>query len=766
MAIAFNAATVGGITASGRTASVTHTANGSNRAVIVMVVGGCGPSNEQPWGNGDSEGLTCTYGGSAMTLLGHIGTNAGTFGGVAFFGMLNPPTGVQTVAFSKTNNTWSLRAAAMSYTGVASFGAASATYGTGSGAGLGMTVSAAVGEVVAQAFVTLLGTVTSWSATGGGTQRQIVNATDSGGGAYGVFGDAPGAALVAFSGTRTTSGDQYAAAAVRLLPAAGGEPENPGELTTISATGAYTYNIPSWATHVDIVAIGGGGGGAGGANVGNGDGQGGNAGTWQSVTVKRGVDIPSGVTQITGVVGTGGAGGDTTLSSGNAPGSAGNQSTALASGLSLSAAGGAGGSGINTTGGSLTYGKSPGNLIFNGQTYTGGAQAGASNNPSGNGVAGNAPGGGGEGGGGTLFGTGSDGGAGGAGRVFFYAYHVGTDYEGQAALAVAVSTEASATLLAVAQAFLAVDAVPVSAVSHGQAIEASLSVSADPDDVARYDAFTNTDLFLDVAFTASGMKTLNGIAVLSLTADTWADVTEFSVADAELPVVADMWAELSQLQGIGGVLAVGVTPTGEMSQGQDVAADLEAVVSPTAAMLYEGTVRANLVVNATFVAVGERNALTGADLPVVVVGTADASSGPVAGSGLAVVVTTTAAAQRTQYVDADLSLSAVTDGDLSASFGIDAVLELVANASVYFGSIREIVVVPFHDRHAVVPENPRLVEVKGELRLISAGGENRFVGVPEVERVVSVGDSDRSVAVAPADRWVQVAPVPKAVAVR
>ncbi|AEO94357.1 minor tail protein [Mycobacterium phage Rumpelstiltskin] len=761
MAIAFNAATVGSITASGRTATATHTANGSNRAVIVMVVGGCGPSNEQPWGNGDSEALACTYGGQTMTLLGHIGTNAGTFGGVAFFGLLNPPTGVQTVAFSKANVTWSLRVAAISYTGVASFGATTATYGTGSGAGLGMTVPAAVGEVVVHAWVTLLGTVTSWAATGGGTQRQVVNAVDSGGGAYGVFGDAPGAALVAFSGTRTTSGDQYAGAAARLVPAEGGEPENPGELTTFSATGAYTYNIPSWATHVDVVAIGGGGGGAGGANIGNGDGQGGNAGTWQSLTLKRGVDIPSGVTQITGVVGTGGSGGG----SGNGSGSAGNASTAVASGLSLSAAGGSGGSGINSAGGNLTYGKSPGNLIFNGQTYTGGARAGASNNPSGTGAAGNPPGGGGEGGGGALFGTGSSGGVGGAGRVFFYAYRVGIDYDGQADLALAVSTEASATLRAVAQAALVVDVVSPAAVSHGQAIEASLSVSADPDDAARYDALGSTDLFLDVAFTASGMKTLNGIAVLSLAADTWADVTEFSVADAALPVVAGLSADMSQLQGISGLLAVDVSPIGEMSQGQDMGADLEAVVSPTAAMLYEGAVRANLVVNATFVAVAERDAPVDADLAVVVVGTADASSGPVAGSGLAVVVTTTAAVQRTQYVDADLSLSAVTDGELSASFGIDAVLELVANASVYFGSVREIVVVPFHDRHAVVPENPRLAEVKGELRLIEAEGDYRFVVVPEVERTALVGESDRSVLVAATDRWVQVAPVPKTAAV-
>ncbi|ANU79145.1 minor tail protein [Mycobacterium phage Gardann] len=760
MAIAFQAASVGNITQSGQTATVTHTASGSNRAVIVMVVGGCGPNNEQPWGNGASEGLTCTYGGQVMTLLGHIGANNGTFAGVAFFGLLNPPTGVQTVSFSKASITWSLRAAAISYTGVASFGTTAAATGPLASTPMAMNVNSAAGEVVAHAWVTLLGSISNYTATGGGP-RQIVNANDSGGGAYAVFGDAPGAATVTFAATRTTAGDQFAGAAIRMLPAAGGEPENPGELTTFSTPGAYTYNIPTWATHVDVVAIGGGGGGAGGANIGNGDGQGGKAGTWQSLTLKRGVDIPAGVTQITGAVGTGGNAGG----SGNGSGTAGNPSTALASGLNLSAAGGGGGSGINSAGGNLTYGQSPGNLTFNGQVYTGGARAGASNNPSGTGVAGNPPGGGGEGGGGALFGTGSSGGPGGAGRVFFYAYRVPVDYDGQASLAVAVSTEASATLRAVAQAVLAVDVVSPAAVSHGQAIEASLSVSADPDDVARYDALLNTDLFLDVAFTASGMKTLNGIAVLSLSADTWADVTEFSVADAALPVVAELSADMSQLQGISGLLAVDVSPTGEMSQGQDVGADLEAIVSPTAAALYEGAVRANLVVNATFVAVGERDAPVDAVLPVVVVGTAEVSSGPVAGSGLAVVVTTTAAMRRTQYVKADLSVSALTDGELSASFGIDAVLELAANASVYFGSVREIVVVPFHDRHAVVPENPRLVEVKGELRLIKADGDYRLVGVNEVERVAVVGDSDRSVVVAAADRWVQVAPVPKTAAV-
>lgn len=194
-------------------------------------------------------------------------------------------------------------------------------------------------------------------------------------------------------------------------------------ITPYSAPGTHTFNIPDTAHVIDVVLLGGGGGGAGGANVGNGDGQGGNAGTWQTVTLVRGVNIPWATTSITVTVGAGGAGGVTTLTNGNAPGSAGGATTVVIPGYgTITANGGAGGSGTNPPGGSTTYGKSPGNVNWNNVPYVGGAVAGTTDNPSGTGTPGNTPGGGGEGGGGVVFGVASSGGPGGSGQAWIRAY--------------------------------------------------------------------------------------------------------------------------------------------------------------------------------------------------------------------------------------------------------------------------------------------------------------------------------------------------------
>ncbi|QAU06444.1 minor tail protein [Mycobacterium phage KiSi] len=68
--------------------------------------------------------------------------------------------------------------------------------------------------------------------------------------------------------------------------------------------GTYTYEIPSWAQYLDLVAIGGGGGGGSSFNFASG--QGGGYGYWAGRTLKRGVDFPANATQMTVVVGNGG----------------------------------------------------------------------------------------------------------------------------------------------------------------------------------------------------------------------------------------------------------------------------------------------------------------------------------------------------------------------------------------------------------------------------------------------------------------------------
>ncbi len=135
-----------------------------------------------------------------------------------------------------------------------------------------------------------------------------------------------------------------------------------GELFTVSAVGPYTVDVPSGATFVDILLVGGGGGGGGYNTAG---------------------------------AGTGGNGETTTA-------------TPLG-GSTLIATGGAGGA--STTATAATAGGSPGNESFDGQTYVGGI--GGTVGASSAGGNGGAPGGGGGGGA-----TGNYGGAGGAAGVW------------------------------------------------------------------------------------------------------------------------------------------------------------------------------------------------------------------------------------------------------------------------------------------------------------------------------------------------------------
>lgn len=176
-------------------------------------------------------------------------------------------------------------------------------------------------------------------------------------------------------------------------------------LTTYSTAGSYTYTIPSWAYKIDVILLGGGAGGrSGGAGFNNGEG--GGAGSWVATTLTRGVNIPFSTTTITGSVATAGAGG-TNL--GAAP-TSGGSSTATATGMaSLTAIGGV----IDAS--TTQSGIAPGNTTYNSQTYTGGTAGvrGAGNAT--------APGAGGAGGDGVFVGY-STGGAGSAGRVWFYAY--------------------------------------------------------------------------------------------------------------------------------------------------------------------------------------------------------------------------------------------------------------------------------------------------------------------------------------------------------
>lgn len=186
-------------------------------------------------------------------------------------------------------------------------------------------------------------------------------------------------------------------------------------LTSYTTATTTTYTIPVWSRYVDIIILGAGGGGGGHAFGSVYGGQGGEAGTWKTLRLERGVDIPWTLTSISVTIGGPGSGG-----SGNSNGTAGNATTVTVTGVgTITAAGGPGGRGTGTSPyGAQTAGLSPGNQSFQGGTYTGGT---GGTTTSGNGNAASAPGAGGGGGNSGVFVGTNRGGAGAPGVAHFRA---------------------------------------------------------------------------------------------------------------------------------------------------------------------------------------------------------------------------------------------------------------------------------------------------------------------------------------------------------
>lgn len=159
-------------------------------------------------------------------------------------------------------------------------------------------------------------------------------------------------------GTKTLAGR----GAISVVSA--GYPAMSPVTTVYNTVGTYTYTLPYWWKYLDIVLIGGGASGQTGSGATNTAGKGGNASSWVTVTLERGVDIPAMATSLTVVVGDGGAQApNSDLAGPNSGGS----SSVTGSGMSpVSSSGGFGtASGQN--------GASPGNVTYQTITRTGGA---------------------------------------------------------------------------------------------------------------------------------------------------------------------------------------------------------------------------------------------------------------------------------------------------------------------------------------------------------------------------------------------------------
>lgn len=176
----------------------------------------------------------------------------------------------------------------------------------------------------------------------------------------------------------------------------------------VEFNGSSTYGLPAYWRYVDIIALGGGGGGREGDGAAARTGGGGSAGNWGTITLERGVTVPYDLGVLTITVGLGGAAGPKNSGGTSYPGGTSGVSSPVAGAL-VTASGGAGGTGVTGT-----PGGSPGSVVVDGVTYTGGAQA-----PSGSGrTNGNPPGGGGGGGAGGIFNGQTAGMAGADGKVW------------------------------------------------------------------------------------------------------------------------------------------------------------------------------------------------------------------------------------------------------------------------------------------------------------------------------------------------------------
>jgi hypothetical protein len=217
--VAFDAVGTGNTgsgTSGSATTTWTHTASGDSRAVVVGLRwqhngGPVSPPNKTPV-------RTVTYASTPMTSLDVIGLNNanltdinGTYTYHEFFGLVNPPTGAQTVSLSVSREgagPVSVDGCSVSYTGVSVFGSVSKDAGTNANTSLTQTVSSGVNEMVVQMFTTA-GTITGYSQTE--RYRHAANGIGI------VIGDAAGASSVPFTANRSGGGD-YASLAVRLTP--------------------------------------------------------------------------------------------------------------------------------------------------------------------------------------------------------------------------------------------------------------------------------------------------------------------------------------------------------------------------------------------------------------------------------------------------------------------------------------------------------------------------------------------------------------------
>jgi len=166
--------------------------------------------------NGTSTGtMSATVGGQAMSSLYYaLYFNAvGYYAYVGMFGLINPPTGAQTISISQpTNSNHWFQGGSLSYRNVSSFGSVVANITAANGPATVTATSSPLQRVV-NILAMWASTPTSYSQT-----ARIGPWNTSSAIRPGVIGDAPGAASVTFSETATDYGANLGCLALPLIP--------------------------------------------------------------------------------------------------------------------------------------------------------------------------------------------------------------------------------------------------------------------------------------------------------------------------------------------------------------------------------------------------------------------------------------------------------------------------------------------------------------------------------------------------------------------
>jgi len=239
MAVAFDAVSLTpNLNLAGSSASVSHTASGSNRWAIGVVL--------VRRTSGGAVSVTATYGGVSMDYLGDVSFNnddpaATNTGCLWFFGLANPPTTAEDFEFTVPidgSRSGEARGSIRTYTGVGSVGPFQSAAGTEAGTATTIAVPSATGRraVGAMAHESTSDASSGFAAGGGGTATNVqrLNLNVSGGDA--VVADSVGTAGLTFNGNRA-SGVDYCTCGIDLLEINVGTLTATAQRATFSGTG-------------------------------------------------------------------------------------------------------------------------------------------------------------------------------------------------------------------------------------------------------------------------------------------------------------------------------------------------------------------------------------------------------------------------------------------------------------------------------------------------------------------------------------------------